>query len=305
MPFPLLAAAIGGAGSLASAFIDKAAADKVAGVARRAETLGANASTQAGQMGATASTKAAGIGAAAAGKAAGQLSSGYRGAINQTQAGTQQALNFLAPYAKMGPGGMKLLSDALGINGPQKQAAYYQHFQTDPGYQATLNAGTNALEQSASAGGALRSGGTMKALFGYGQQQMQNQFQDRLARLLGLGQQGQMAATNQANISQAGSNNIAGYLSDIGGAQAGGTIDAANANMGGILGAANANIGGFLGATKARLGGMQNASRLNMYGQGLLTKGISDLAARFSGPLSQYAGNAFGSVHAPTPGMIF
>jgi hypothetical protein len=88
----------------------------------------------------------------------------------------------------------------------------------------------------------------MKALYGYGQQNMQSQFQDRLSRLLGLGQQGQTAATNQATISQGGSNNIANYLAQQGGALGTGTINAGNATMGGITGAADYQTGGILGA---------------------------------------------------------
>ena len=59
MPFPLLAAAIGAAGNLAGAYMNKQAPNTAAGVSRRAGNLASAASLKAGQMGAGASLKAA------------------------------------------------------------------------------------------------------------------------------------------------------------------------------------------------------------------------------------------------------
>ena len=113
MPFPLLAAAIGAAGSLGSALMSKNAAGQVAGVSRRASRLvssaslkagqmGANASTQAANVGATAAQQAAGVGATAAQQAAQQQFTGYGNAIDQTRTGTNQALGYLQPFAQAG-----------------------------------------------------------------------------------------------------------------------------------------------------------------------------------------------------------
>jgi hypothetical protein len=241
---------------------------------------------------------------------------GYNNAIDQTRAGTAQSIGYLQPFAQAGQGGSKLLSDAFGINGPDAQKAYYAGFQTDPGYEATLRGGTQALDQGAASVGNLRSGGAMKDLFSYGQQQMQGQFQDRLTRLLGVSSQGQNAATTMGGYSQQGSQDIANYLAQQGGALGQGTINAGNATMGGItgaadwnsggiLGAANSNISGFLGATNARTNAMQNSSWLNQYGAGQMAGVANDLAGKFSSPLSQYAGKAASSFHAPTSGLVF
>jgi hypothetical protein len=145
MPFPLIAAALGAAGSLGSALMSKNAAGQVAGVSRRASRLVSSASLKAGNMGANASTQAPNVGAAAAQQAAGvgsdaakqaaqQQYTGYGNAIDQTRTGTNQALGYLQPFAQAGQGGMNLLSNALGINGPAAQQAYYIGFQTDPGF---------------------------------------------------------------------------------------------------------------------------------------------------------------------------
>jgi hypothetical protein len=158
MPFPLIAAALGAAGNLAGAFMNQNAASGTAKTARRAGTLvsqaslkagnmGANASTQAANVGATAATQAASVGATAAQQAAHQQFTGYGNAIDQTQAGTNQALGYLQPFAQAGQGSTNLLANALGANGPAAQAAYYQNFQTDPGFMATQQAGVNALDR--------------------------------------------------------------------------------------------------------------------------------------------------------------
>jgi hypothetical protein len=123
-------------------------------------------------------------------------------------------------------------------------------FQADPGYAFRLQEGQKALERSAAARGGLMSGGTMKALTGYGQGMASQEYQsaynrftgeqdrrfNRLSTLAGFGQNA-VSQTGQAGqnfAQQAGQNIMAG-----GAAQAGGQMGAANAIAGGIGGAAN------------------------------------------------------------------
>ncbi len=282
---------IGGASSLGGALLNANTTSGVSGASRRATNQAVSAYNTAGNIGSAAANQAGDIGANAYSTAAGQGVTGLNSAIGQTTTGTNQALSFLSPYVQGGTGSMSILNDALGINGPEAQAAYYRNFQTDPGFMATQRAGVNALDQSAASGGMLRSGGQMKSLYNYGQQNMQNAFQDRLARLFAVGGQGLTAADNSATIAQGGSNSIADYLRQIGGVRGEGTIGSANSKIGGILGSAQAEVNAKINAANARTGGANNAGILNMYGQGQTNSGINDMLARLSGPLSTYAQN--------------
>ena len=101
-----------------------------------------------------------------------------------------KGVGYLQPGMQRGEAANKLLADALGINGRDAQASYYQQFQTDPGFQASLQAGLRGVEGSAAARGGLYSGAAMKGLQDYGQRAMYGQYQDRLKALSGVGQVG-------------------------------------------------------------------------------------------------------------------
>jgi hypothetical protein len=109
-----------------------------------------------------------------------------------------------------------------------------------PGYQARLGEGVNAIDRSAAARGALNSGGTLKALTRFGQDYASNELNNvfnRYASLAGIGQ-----TANQA-IGQAGQNyaNQAGNnLIGAGQAQASGYYGQAAAANYGLQGVANA-----------------------------------------------------------------
>ena len=167
--------------------------------------------------------------------------------ISEIRSGMGESLGYLQPFAQTGQGGLKLLADALGINGPEAQQQYFANFQNDPGYLAERNAGVAAVEQGAASGGALRSGGTLKALQEYGQRFMRQSFLDRLNALAGAGQQGQQAAGGQADIRMGGAQNLAQLSSDIGTSRASGIVGAANAKTAGSTNIFNAGVG-LLGA---------------------------------------------------------
>jgi hypothetical protein len=109
-----------------------------------------------------------------------------------------------------------------------------------PGYQARLAEGVNALDRSASARGGIGSGGALKALTRFGQDYASNELNNvfnRYAALAGIGQ-----TANQA-IGQAGQNyaNQAGSnLIGAGQARASGYYGQAAAQNYGLQGIANA-----------------------------------------------------------------
>jgi hypothetical protein len=106
-------------------------------------------------------------------------------------------------------------------------------FQADPGYEFRLQQGQKALERSASAGGRLLGGGTLKALTRYGQDMGSQEYGrafdrfnlnrntrfNQLAAVAGIGQtaNGQLAQLGQQNALTQG-NNIMGAATAAGNA---------------------------------------------------------------------------------------
>jgi hypothetical protein len=149
----------------------------------------------------------------------------------------------LAPWLKAGSGAITSLSSLLNTGGFPDWKETFQAptdvtEQNDPGFQARLKMGSQALERSAAARGGVLSGGTAKALTNYAQDYASNeysnvygrafneyatrynQFQNnqtnkfnRYATISGVGQQsanqlgylGQQSAGNVGNILMQGS----------------------------------------------------------------------------------------------------
>ena len=180
-----------------------------------------------------------------------------------------QALGFFTPYSTQGGQAGNMLSAALGLSGPEAQAAYFNNFQNDPGYQATLRAGIDAINQGGASAGALRSGGVLKSLFGYGQQQMGNQFNQRIVQLSGLNTLGAGIAGNQANVASGYGQNMADLYSKAFGGLG---------NSAAAQGSAQAE--GIIGAQNAKTAGMQNMLQFGGYGVGQLKQGLNDMFSK-------------------------
>lgn len=220
-----------------------------------------------GLFGASSAKKDAERAAQAAQAASQQQVAGLNNAIGERRAGTERSLGYLdtlQPFIGAGTDSLNYLRDAIGVNGAGAEQTFYDRLNGGPGWAATQKAGIGAIEGSQSAGGALRSGGTLKALQDYGMRLFSSFSGDRLNRLSGLATQGQQAAgqyaTGGANISDRGSSDVAGYLKDIGIANAGGTINSSNAMSKG-----NENYLSYLG-----------------YGVGQMKPAINDLTRMFA-----------------------
>jgi hypothetical protein len=163
--------------------------------------------------------------------------------------------------------GTNALAQMRGLTNAMPAAFQFRPEQltTDPGYGFRLSEGLKALERSAAARGNLLSGGTGKALVGYGQeaasQEYGNAFNrglteynalrqreaDQYNRLAGMAGVGgttaqQINAAGQNFAGQSGQNLLAG-----GQAAAQGMLGAAGARASGYIGGANA-LTGALGA---------------------------------------------------------
>lgn len=201
--------------------------------------------------------------AEAAARAAQQAAKAQKKAYNQAgdvrRAGMDKSMGYLQPWEESGRQGQELLNDALGINGPEAQAAFYQNFQNDPGFAAVQNEGVNTVEQSRAVGGGLKSGATMKALMDYGQKLQQSVFQDRLTRLGDVGKMGATTATNMASLTDSGFKDLAGYE----------------------VGKGTATASGLINASNAQQMGTQNQLSLLGYGMGQMKQPLNDLFKGF------------------------
>lgn len=255
-----------------------------------------------------AGTAAAGLaGSAISAHGAGQAADAQTQAANhaadlQAQA-SKDALDFqkqqystsqeqIAPWLQAGQGGLSALQYGLGIGGSANGSGvgqgslatpYSGSFsaptglteQNDPGYQARLKLGTDAIQKSAAARGSVVTGGTAKALDTYGQDYASNEYgnvynraltdyttkynayntdqanqYNRLAALSGvgqttanqLGQQGQAASNNVTNNLLGTASSVGQNINNAGAATASGYVGAGNAYGGAVSGIGN-NLG--------------------------------------------------------------
>ena len=118
-------------------------------------------------------------------------------------------------------------------------------FQADPGYAFRLSEGQKALERSAAARGGLLSGGTGKRIAAYGQEAASQEYQNafnryqteraaKLAPYQSLINTGQASAAGQANAAGNYGMQAAQGLTNIGAANAAGTMGGANALASGL-----------------------------------------------------------------------
>lgn len=167
---------------------------------------------------------AAVVGAAGAAYAGHEAASATTSAANtaagvQEQALAQQAA-LAAPYTGLGQSAMPTYQALLGIGGPGSKSIQ-QTLQSLPGYQFTLNQGTQATEAAAAAAGLGRSGNLLQGIDQYTTGLADQNYQQYLQDMLQPIQIGQAAAAGQAanvgsvannlsNIAVNQGNNIAG-----------------------------------------------------------------------------------------------
>jgi hypothetical protein len=258
----------------------------------------------------------------AAGKAASEQSSAANYAADLQYKASQDALAFqekqwdtqqanLAPWLQSGKEGLSQLDYLLGVGSPNgsgspsgkfgslMQANPYSTFtaptalteKNDPGYQARLKLGTDALQRSAAARGSLLTGGTAQGLNQFAQDYASNEYgnvynrafnnnafdynsfnqnqanqYNRLASLAGVGQQ---TAGQLGYLGNQASQNVSNNLLSTAGMMGQDYQNAAAANASGYVGSANA-WGGALNS----IGG--NLSQLLMLQQIMRGTGAAD-----------------------------
>jgi hypothetical protein len=194
------------------------------------------------------------IGSSAARSAAGTQAQAQQRALDLQALQYQQQRADLQPFVSAGTGAQNRLLDLMGLSkntgaegfGKYTKDFSMSDFEADPGYSFRLSEGQKGLDRQAAARGGLISGGALKAATRFGQdmgsQEYMNAYNryqtnraNQLAPLGSLVTSGQAAATNQAGA--AGNYGIqAGQgMTNIGAANAAGTMASSNA-LGNALG---------------------------------------------------------------------
>lgn len=197
---------------------------------------------------------------------------------------SQNAPNY-QPYLNTGNQANQQLAAGLGPNGALGRQFTQTDFQQSPAYAFNMQQGLQAINNSASVRGGALSGGTMKAMSNYGQQNASNEFQNaynrftqnqqqNYAQLSGGAALGLNAATGLGNLGTNQVSQMAQMYGAQGNAQAAGTMGNYNSISGGLSGGLGAltnsgalnGLSGIFGGTAGA--GAQLASDAGMMGWG-------------------------------------
>lgn len=161
------------------------------------------------------------------------------------------AIEGIKGYAQAGPAAFEQQQALAGLLGPERQRQAIAQIEQGGGYQASVQAGEEALLQRASATGGLRGGNIQAALSQFRPQMLQQEIERQYGRLggfsdigretqanllkvgqssaAGVGAQGIATGTNIGNISGTSATNISNLLANQGAALAGGALGEAKA----------------------------------------------------------------------------
>jgi hypothetical protein len=151
-----------------------------------------------------------------------------------------QAIGFQQPYMQAGQNALNVYNNATGVNGAAAEQAYYNNFQNDPGFQASVNYGLQQLQAQGAAQGMGLSGNTLAALQNYSQQALSQEYQTRLQDIFQSAQLGANAANSLTSASTASGAQQGNFNLAAGQGQAGAISGVGS----GISGAAN-NYGNY------------------------------------------------------------
>lgn len=158
---------------------------------------------------------------------------------------------------------MKASYDKYNAQGPMTQAQITDSIVNQPGYQAELDQGIQAISKDAGARGYIGSGRALKELMNFGQNTLSKYYGNTLSQLAAQAGQGQQAATATAGVYSNQGNNLASLYTTMGENQANSVLAAANSRANALT-AANQKFdviggqesgGGGLGGIGQLLGG--------------------------------------------------
>lgn len=135
------------------------------------------------------------------------------------------------PYLDAGSDALDMYRASVGLNGIDAQKAFYQGFQTDPGFQASQDYATRGLENSNAIRGRGYGGNVIAGLGDYLQKNMLGAYQTRQSQLGGLVDTGRGTLGTIASAGMTGAANQGQALQNAGYYQGAGLANAGNAFM--------------------------------------------------------------------------
>lgn len=169
----------------------------------------------------------------------------YNSAIDTTGRSYDAAQEFIDPRLDQEGMAMDRVNALLGLT---DEGFDFEGFRSTPGYEFQQDEARRAIERSAAARGGLASGNTLAALLDRSQSIADTTFNNYLAQVMGLQNQG--ADFFSAGLSTDKGNRIADLELGRGGVRASGIEDEANQNLnmlGGITEGVGSLFGGFGG----------------------------------------------------------
>ena len=191
-----------------------------------------------------------------AAKKAGQAQSDAAMAgIAEQRAAREEMRKLLQPYVAAGTPALQQQMAALGLAGPESQAAFVAEQEQSPIFQALAKQQEEAILQQASATGGLRGGNVQGALAQF-RPALLNQFlTQQYERLGGMTALGQRSAAGVGAAGQEAAGAIGDLLGQMGAAQAGAKLGSAQA-WGNVLSLPAQFAGMAYGAGKPGFGKM-------------------------------------------------
>lgn len=163
----------------------------------------------------------AAIGAISAGKAGAAQERMSKAGIAEQRAAREELRRLLTPYVEAGTPALQAQMGALGLRGPEEQAAFVAQQEQSPIFQALARQSEEAMLQQASATGGLRGGNIQGALAQF-RPQLLNQFlEQQYSRLGGLTTLGQQSAAGVGSAGMQTAGSISDLLAQAGAARAG------------------------------------------------------------------------------------
>lgn len=140
-------------------------------------------------------------------------------------------------------GNVSIPGNAAGTSSTQqKMTPGYEGFQASPGYEFRQSEALKAIERSAAARGALRSGGTMKAITRYADNIASSEYENYANRLAALAGVGQSATGSTAAAGAQAASGIANAYTNAGNARASSYLNTGNAINEGVSNLAGAYL---------------------------------------------------------------
>lgn len=175
--------------------------------------------------------------------------------VEEQRAAREEMRRLLEPYVAAGTPALQQQMAALGLTGPESQAAFVAQQEQSPIFQALARQGEEAILQKASATGGLRGGNVQGALAEF-RPSLLNQFlTQQYERLGGMTALGQRSAAGVGAAGQEAAGAIGDLLGQMGAAQAGAKLGSAQA-WGNVLSLPAQFAGMAYGAGKPGFGKM-------------------------------------------------